>query len=154
MNLKLPLLSESDITKQVRDFLTAKGWRPLRMQRTVMAGQFSTCEPGTADFLFVYYLRSKNLPIGTSLNLWVELKKPKSRMRCKCLENRGTKKRCTMCDQKNWRERERAMGAVVWHSVDDLSWFMDTYEVTFGWLHAGDNARGQMNLLAGLGAPR
>jgi hypothetical protein len=138
-------LTESDVTGQLKAFMEAKGWRPIRMQRTIVPGQFSTCEPGTADFLFLYYAAK-----GAALALWIELKKPKARMTCKCLQNRGTRKRCTMCDQINWRTKERARGAVVWAGVDDIAVFIEAYEKSYGWLHAGAAARGQLDLLAGI----
>jgi hypothetical protein len=144
---RLPTLSESHITQQVRDYMELHGWRPVRMQRTIVPGQFSTCEPGTADFLFIYYLEG-GAP-GRSLCLWVELKRPKARMRCRCLENLGTRKRCTACDQKAWRERERERGAIVWTDVVDIQTFIEAYERTFGFLHSGDRSRGQLDLLAG-----
>jgi hypothetical protein len=125
--------------------MEANGWRPVRMQRTIVPGQFSTCEPGTADFLFLYYGRKGVLA------LWVELKKPKARMTCKCLQNRGSRKRCTMCDQINWRNRERARGATVWAGVDNIAVYIEQYEKSYGWLHTGAAARGQLNLLAGVG---
>ena len=139
-------LTEADVTGQVRDFMEAKGWRSVRMQRTIVPGQFSTCEPGTADFLFLYYCRK------AALALWVELKKPRARMACKCIQNRGSRKRCTFCDQINWRAKERARGAVVWSGVDEIGAFIDSYEKTYGWLHAGDTGRGQLDLLAGIKA--
>ena len=149
VNVRLPPLSESHVMRQVRDFMELRGWRPVRMQRTIVPGQFSTCEPGTADFLFLYYLDKGGVPAG-SLCLWVELKRPKARMRCRCLENRGTRKRCTACDQKAWRERERARGAMVWTDVADIQKFIGEYERTFGFLHSGDRSRGQLDLLAGV----
>jgi hypothetical protein len=142
-----PKLSEANVTDQVVSFMQAKGWRTLRMQRTIVPGQFSTCEPGTADFLFVRYLNKVGVQGGHTLALWVELKRPNARMRCKCLENAGTRKRCTMCDQKNWQQRERARGATVWSGVSDIDWFMEQYQKAFGWLHVGDQARGQLDLL-------
>jgi hypothetical protein len=149
MTLTLPVLSEASVTEQVKSFLEARGWRAVRNQRTVMPGHFQTGEPGMADFCFVYYKPTKRYP-ALSLTLWVEFKKKNSRMRCKCIENRGTRKRCTMCDQKNWRDRERARGALVFTGVDDCEWFIEQYETLFAWLHTGDAARGQLDLLAGL----
>jgi hypothetical protein len=118
------------------------------MQRTIVPGQFSTCEPGTADFLFLYY-RKKG---ANALALWVELKRPKARMTCKCLQNRGTRKRCTMCDQRTWRMREEARGGIVWTGVDNIEAFIRDYDAAFGALHTGDSARGQLDLLAGVSA--
>jgi hypothetical protein len=151
MRLHMPVLSEADVTGQVRSFLEAHGWRAVRIQRTVVPGQFQSGEPGQADFQFVYYLRSKVCP-ALSLTLWIELKKKGAKPRCRCLDIRGTKKRCTACDQKNWRDRERARGAVVWSGVNDIQWFVDEYQVRFGWLHEAGTGRGQLDLLAGIGA--
>lgn len=138
-----PPLVESDITRQVKDFMEHRSWRAIRMQRTIVPGQFSTCEPGTADFLFLYYLGG-----GSCYSLWVELKRPKARMQCRCLQNRGTRKRCTMCDQRNWQATERARGGRVWAGVDDIKAFEAKYNRIFGFLHSGDSARGQLDLLA------
>jgi hypothetical protein len=148
----MPILSEADVSGQIKDYLVAKGWRSIRNQRTVVPGQFQTCEPGMADFLFLYYLKATGRFIPATLALWIEVKKPKARPRCKCIENSGTRKRCTFCDQRTWREREKARGGVVWSGVDDFEWFEATYESTFGWLHNGDAARGQLELLVGMEA--
>lgn len=144
-----PALCEADITSQIRDLMEARGWRAVRMQRTIVPGQFSTCEPGMADFLFLYFLPNPH-NYAVTLALWVELKRPKARMACRCLQNRGTRKRCTFCDQKAWQMRERARGGVVWSGVDDLGWFIEQYDRAFGWLHSGEMARGQLDLLAGV----
>lgn len=149
----MPLLAEADVTDQVKTYLQHKGWRPVRHQRTVVPGSFQAGEPGQADFEFIYYLRNARIPTLTLL-LWVEFKKPKARPRCKCIENSGTRKRCTFCDQRKWREREKARGGVVWAGVDDFEWFEATYEATFGWLHKGEAARGQLELLVGMEATR
>lgn len=151
MPLRMPLLAEADVVGTVSDYLKHKGWRTVRNQRTVVPGQFSTGEPGMADNAFIYYLGNKRIPT-LSLVLWIEFKKPKARPRCKCIENAGTRKRCTFCDQRTWREREKARGGVVWSGVDDFEWFEATYESTFGWLHKGEAARGQIELFVGLEA--
>ena len=137
----MPLnLSESDITAQVKGFLEARNWRAIRMQRAVVPGAFQSGEPGIPDFLFVRYLDN-----GVALALWLEFKSPRDRRKCRCLEIRGTRKRCTVCDQHNWQQREKARGARVWR-VDDLDRFSAQYEQAYGWLHKGDSARGQMEL--------
>ncbi|MES2393503.1 MAG: hypothetical protein V4555_17840 [Acidobacteriota bacterium] len=150
MKLTLQKLSEADVTGQVRGFLEARGWRPLRMQRTVVPGQFSTCEPGTADFEFIYYLRNSKVP-ALSLTIWIELKKPGARAKCRCA-TKAPRQRCTACDQKAWRDRERSRGAVVWTQVDNIDYVIREYERVFGWLHSGEAAVGQLDLLAGVGA--
>lgn len=135
-----PKLSESDITGQIKDFLSHRGWRAIRHQRTVVPGAFQAGEPGMPDFLFLRYLER-----GYGLVLWVELKRPSDRRKCRCLQNAGTRKRCTVCDQANWRKREEGRGAKVWR-VDDLEWFAEEYQREYGWLHRGATGRGQLEL--------
>ena len=144
-----PKLSESDIVAQVKGFMQHREWRAVRMQRTIVPGQFQTGEPGIPDFQFVRYVGNQSVSAG-ALVLWVEFKARGVRAKCRCLQIHGTRKRCTACDQRKWRERERALGATVW-LVDSLDWFMAEYERCFGWLHQGESARGQLELL-GLGA--
>ena len=135
-------LAEADIVAQVKGFLEARGWRPVRMMRTIVPGAFQAGEPGIPDYEFIYYMAE-----AKALVLWVEFKAPRRTARCRCLQIVGTRKRCTACDQRNWRERERKIGAAVWSGVDDLLWFQEQYAREFGWLHKGDRARGQMELL-------
>ena len=146
-----PQLLESQVTDQIRGFLESRGWRAIRMQRTVVPGAFTTGEPGMADFLFLYPLPDAGA-YGVALQLWIELKNPRARMSCKCLVNRGTRRRCTFCDQRNWQRMERVRGFVVWSAVNDFAWFESEYQIHFGWLHSGVRARGQLDLLAGMGA--
>lgn len=131
---------ESDISALVRDFLQFRGWRAIRMQRTVIPGSFQTAEPGMPDFLFVRYLKD-----GAGLLLWIELKRPGDRRTCRCVANLGSRRRCTVCDQKNWREREHKLGARVWR-VDNAESFAAEYDRHYGWLHRGENAQGQLEL--------
>src|ERR1043166_3882420 len=49
-------LLEKHVAQQVRDFLSYRGWRPVRMTQTVLPGSFRTGEPGQADYLFLHYL--------------------------------------------------------------------------------------------------
>jgi hypothetical protein len=113
--LKAAKLLERQVTKQIRDYMKARGWRPIRMQRTVMPGQFQTGEPGIPDYLFVRYLRP-----GIATALWIELKRPG-----------GGKLRP---QQREWISRELQRGALVW-IVDDFDEFCAAYSGTFGWLH-------------------
>jgi hypothetical protein len=136
-------LNEAQVTQQIRGFMESHGWRPIRNQRTVIPGAFQSCEPGTPDFLFLRYL-----PNGVCLALWIELKAKNARIVCRCSQVAGTRRRCTPCDQKAWRQREKARGAVVWQ-VDDLDWFLQEYQEFYGWLHTGESGRGQLDLLAG-----
>ncbi len=124
-------LLERQITQQIRDYMQYRGWRPVRMQRTAIPGAFSTGEPGMPDYLFVRYLPK---PLGACIALWIELKRPSGKLR------EG---------QPEWHARERARGGTVW-VVDDFEWFANLYEQHFGWLHSGDAAIGQLDLLGGL----
>ncbi|MGA2270301.1 MAG: hypothetical protein ABSH44_17655 [Bryobacteraceae bacterium] len=126
-------LLEREVTQQVKDFLLYRNWRPVRMQRTVIPGQFQTGEPGICDYEFIYYLTQSKI-MGASLTLWVEFKRPGGELRK---------------DQPEWHARERARGATVW-VVDDFDFFATLYEKHFGWLHSGDAAVGQLSLLGGL----
>lgn len=136
------MLSESHISRQIRDFLTQHGWRIVRMQRTVVPGQFQAGEPGIPDLLALRYM-----PKGAGLILWLEIKRPEDRRSCRCAQNVGTRKRCSVCDQANWHKRERASGAAVW-IVKNFEAFAETYQQRYGWLHSGDSAVGQLDLLA------
>ena len=141
-------LSESQISRTVRDFMAAHGWRCIRFQRTVIPGQFSSAEPGCPDFGFIRYLEHGKI-LGAALVLWIEMKSATDRRSCRCLQNQGTRKRCTVCDQKNWHQRERLRGATVW-IVSDFDFFEQLYDRHFSWLHTGETAVGQLDLLAGL----
>ncbi len=122
-------LLEKQITQQVRDFLAFRGWRPVRMQRTVLPGSFQSGEPGQPDFLFLRYLPGCK-PATACLALWIEFKRPGGKLR------EG---------QPEWHQRERLRGGTVW-VVDDFDWFEDLYERQFGWLHKGDTGLGQLQL--------
>ena len=125
-------LLEKEVTQQVKDYLLYRGWRPVRMMRTAIPGAFSVGEPGMPDFLFLRYLDCR--PTCAALALWVEMKRPDGKLR------EG---------QPEWHARERARGATVW-VVDDFEWFEGLYHKHFGWLHSGDAAAGQLDLLAEL----
>ncbi len=137
-------LLESDVTKQVKSFMEAHGWRSVRMQRMVLPGSFQTGEPGMADTCWIRYEPRPEFP-ALGLILWIEYKKESDRRKCRCLQNLGTRKRCTPCDQKNWQAKERARGAVVW-IVNDIDWFIELYRKNFGWLHTGESGTGQLSL--------
>ena len=142
-----PTLKESDVQSQVRDYLKARGWRPVRTQFSFTPGSFSTGEPGMPDYLFLYPMAGGQY--CASLALWIEFKSPKARG---CICKPGEAKKCRHCRQHAWHAKERAKGFTVWAGIDDFTWFEDTYLSMFGWLHAGDHARGQLDLLAGVKA--
>jgi hypothetical protein len=125
-------LLERQVTQQVKEYLLYRGWRPVRMQRTVLPGSFQSGEPGQPDYIFLHYLPDCK-PATACLALWIEFKRPKGKLRD---------------GQPEWHARERHRGGTVW-VVDDLDWFLELYERTFGWLHSGDAAIGQLDLLAG-----
>ena len=126
-SLKPPRLLEREVTGQIREFMKLKGWRPLRMQRTVMPGQFQTGEPGIPDFVFLRYLKP-----GLAAVLWIEIKRPGGKLRPAQLE---------------WIPREQKRGAAVW-VVEDFDNFHRKYYGEFGWLHDGRLA-GQIELFRG-----
>jgi hypothetical protein len=116
-------LKERDVTRQVCDYLGYRGWRPLRMQRTVLPGSFQTGEPGQADYLFLRYLTGEKP--GSTLALWIEFKAPNGRLR------KG---------QSEWHVRERLRGGLVW-VVDSFADFEESYRREFIWLHAEERRR-------------
>lgn len=130
MNAKVKLL-EADITGQVKDFLTIRGWRAIRHQRFVVPGAGQSGEPGIPDFCFIKYMANKaGEHNGLALVLWVELKRPNARPQCRC--NPGRKSKCTLCAQKAWRAREEARGAIV-VQVSDITDFKEWYIPRFAW---------------------
>lgn len=112
-------LAERDVTKQVRDYLAYRGWRPIRQGRTAVPGAFSVGEPGVPDFVFLYYFDE---PRGAAAVLWVEFKSPRP----------GSKR---SDDQVKWHTREKARGAVV-VTVSDFLAFEQWYRRKFSWLDA------------------
>jgi hypothetical protein len=144
-------LKEADVVAQVKGFLEAHSWRAVRMNRGTMQGysgmvQFG--ENGMADYQFIRYVGTRDVP-SLTLVLWIEFKRPKAKTSCRCA-TKTAKQRCTFHDQLAWRERERRRGGVVWTGVDDIDWFIEQYQIHYGWLHSGPAARGQLDLLAGL----
>jgi hypothetical protein len=144
---KLPAkLLEKQVTEQVRDFLEYRGWRAIRMQRTVVPGAFQSGEPGMPDYLFLRYPPDFKETTAT-LALWIEFKSPTDKRKCRC--RMASAKLCGICQQAIWRERERRRGGTVW-LINDFDWFAELYEKHFAWLHSGDSAIGKMDLLAGV----
>lgn len=134
-------LKENDVQKAVCGFLRAQGWRIVRTQFSFVQGAMATGEPGMPDVIALYPLRKDYASV---LGIWLEFKSPNAKLNCRC----EVGKKCRLCRQKDWHERERARGFVVWSGVDDTQWFIDTYQSKFAWLHSGDQARGQLDLLA------
>lgn len=145
-------LLEREVTGQIRDFLKLRGWRPIRMQRTVVPGQFQSGEPGMADYQFVRYLGENGLcqrwP-GLALVVWIEMKGQTDKRRCSChlRATKGKNGKCTVCRQREWRANEEARGALFGpgHDFDE---FQRWYWPLFGWLHDG-RLPGQINLFGG-----
>jgi hypothetical protein len=119
--------------------MQAHGWRAIRHQRTAVPGSFSTGEPGIPDSQYVRYF---DKPMGAALIVWIEVKGPNDKRKCRCA---GDGRVCGYCQQLRWHARERARGAVVW-VVDDFDQLCVIYEKVFGWLHRGDRAIGQAEL--------
>lgn len=122
-------LLEADVTAQIKDFMERRNWRAIRMQRTVVPGQFSTGEPGIADFLFVRYLRTEFA--GLSVACWIEMKRAHGG---KMQENQIT-----------WRKRELRRGAVV-IKASNVSQFHEQYDTAFGWLVSESWVNGQQEI--------
>ena len=125
---------EAIVSKQIKDYMVARGWRPIRMQRGLYSGPattFSSGEPGMPDYLFLRAIEGDK--IGVMAGLWVEMKRPGGKLKK---------------HQPEWHARERLRGFPVW-VTDDLDSFMAAYEKNFSWLHDG-STRGQIDLLAGL----
>ena len=108
-------LRESDVVRQVLDFLMFRHWRPIRNQRTIVPKKFQTGEPGMADFLFVKYAGEPDAP-GLSLTLWIEFKSQDGRV---------------SSEQSAWLARERERGGLAW-IVDDFDEFGRKYAEAFG----------------------
>jgi hypothetical protein len=119
--VKPPNLLEREVSRQIRDFMMAKGWRAFRQQRIIIPGTFATGEKGMPDFRFVYYLRIKE-KVGLVVELWVELKRSKGGV--------------LGPNQVKWIADERDRGACVW-IVDDFAEFAELYQKRFAWLHSG-----------------
>jgi hypothetical protein len=132
-------LAERDVTQQVKDFLRHRQWRILRHQVAMFAG---AGERGMPDLSAIRYLNST----GAALVLWLELKAPSDRRKCRC--KFGDKKPCTVCAQKKWHAEESARGALI-VTVRDIESFMEWYDSRFAWLHASGTGEGQLDLLAG-----
>jgi hypothetical protein len=122
-------LLEAEVTKQIRSFMEFRGWRAIRMQRTVIPGAFQTGEPGIPDFLFIRYLPTEFS--GLSVACWVEMKRAKYGK--------------LSDDQHRWRGRELRLGAVVL-KADNLNDFAEQYEHLFGWLRTETWVRGQQQI--------
>lgn len=118
---------EAEIARAIVDFMQKRLWRSIRMQRTVIPGQFQTGEPGITDYLFLHYE-----PV---LVLWVEVKAPDGHLRPQ---------------QREWIDRERARGATVWIAAD-IGAYEEAYAEKYGWLHDGTHP-GQVEMYMGTGA--
>ena len=99
--LKTLRVTEKDVARAVKDFMAAKGFRCVRMQRTVIPGAFQSGEPGIPDLLFLRY--------RDGAIIWIETKRPGGRR---------------SDDQVNWHRNEvaRYPEAEVWTvgSLDEL----------------------------------
>jgi hypothetical protein len=128
-------LAERDVTQQVKDYLRFRGWRIIRHQVSRFAG---AGEVGMPDLQAIRYLSD-----GVACVLWIELKAPSDRRKCRCKP--GQRKPCTVCAQAKWHAEETARGAVI-RTVKDIQEFIGWYEATYSWLPARG---GQLELLAG-----
>lgn len=109
---------EAQLTRQVVDYMNARGWRAIRMQSGVYQGPattFRSGEKGMPDYLF---LRPVDQINGFAV-LWVEFKSKRGRL---------------SQWQENWIARERLFRFPVW-VVSDLDNFQARYAEDYGWLH-------------------
>jgi hypothetical protein len=75
------------------------------------------------DALFLRYVA------GGKRILWVEFKSPNDRRKCVPWKHTPDGHYCTVCAQKNWREKEIWAGAAVW-VISDFDYFKSLYEET------------------------
>lgn len=125
---------EAMVSRQVKDYMLARGWRAIRMQSGLYQGPattFRSGEPGMPDWLFLRAVAGPRAAVLTGF--WCEIKAPGGKLRK---------------HQPEWHARERLRGFAVW-VTDDLDSFIAAYEQHFGWLHDGSQP-GQIDLLAGL----
>lgn len=126
---------EKHVVKQISDFMELRGWRRFRNSvgkaMGFTGGVVSFGEVGMPDLRFAMYFAE---PMGASLNIWVEVKRPGAVDTCRCAVG---DKVCRTCHQKKWRRDERLRKAVVVR-VDNLVDFETWYNSKFSWLHTGD----------------
>jgi hypothetical protein len=131
-------LSERDISKQISDYMQVRGWRRFRNSVGMAMGFSGTPvqfgEKYMPDLRFVRYFQH---PYGAAVHLWVEVKAPTARMQCECKPLQNGNRMCRQCGQKQWRDKERYINAIVW-VVDSIEEFMDLYDEKFDYLHHGD----------------
>ena len=125
-----------------RFFDDFRGWRLVRTQFAATPGMFSTGEVGMPDYLALRYMPMEAAP-ARCLAAWIEVKGPNDKRVCKCRV--GDKKPCKFCRQKKWQDTERLGGAVV-IVVSSLEYLQAWYDAEFGWLHRGEQAKGQLHL--------
>lgn len=123
-------LRERDVSQQVRDFLSFRGWRVLRNNVTKAkdyAGNWTSYgEPGMPDFLALFYFR-KEQP-GACAALWVECKQEGARLRA---------------NQVVWHTAEIARNALV-VVADDFETFHQWYWSNLSWVHNSSLAQGHL----------
>jgi hypothetical protein len=130
---------EQVIVDQHLDFLHKHGWRTIRTHPIAIPGMVNTGEPGMPDYQVIRYMGVEAAPWKT-ITFWLECKSPDDKRGCRCKtvqdkRGRWKQKQCQVCRQKQWRERERALGAVVIVS-DDLEKFAKWYYGQFSQLHS------------------
>jgi hypothetical protein len=137
LTLRAHAVKEANVLKQVKEFFKLHGWRVYRMDvgaynRGPAAG-YSFGEPGCPDLLCIYYL-----PDDRALILWVEVKSPGDRRKCRCRP--FSDKPCNVCRQEQWAKTEELRGGMVIR-VDDLRWLEEFYGEKYGWLHGPHGPR-------------
>ena len=126
-------LTERDVTRQVRDFLEAHGWRAVRMQVARIAtvsGGFEVGELGMPDYLFLRY--EADIP-DLALESHVDFQPDSLPAVCQALwvEVKALGKRLSPA-QVAWHQAERWRGATI-VVADDLDEFQRWYKSEIGY---------------------
>lgn len=145
---------EAEVLAGCKSYLELRGWRPVRNQVGMMAyglnQRLPFGEKGMPDYTFIRYIQTDSgepHPLGLSYLIWVEFKRPAFKEVCSCgFNQKGKFKKCTFCCQREWKEAEKARGALVIR-VSGVPAFVSWYENRFGFLHTGMKAIGQLELL-------
>lgn len=163
------LLTESAVSDQIADFNRLMKWRVYRNNVSLVrfeagASPVAFGEPGMPDLRMEYpYISADPRYFGSQLSYWVEVKKPGLVPLCppRCKRQYYAPKAprtglvqrnkvCTLCRQKEWREKEERNGGVVLvvgnipdaiTQVDDFEEYRDWYHAHYSWLHGPEAPR-------------
>jgi hypothetical protein len=122
---------ESEVIRQVSDFLTFEGWRAVKHEY-LFTGTKVVGEKGMPDWSYTHYLKGD----GVTCTLWIEFKSPSDRRKCRCEAKNAGKKRftpCTPCAQAAWKKAEEDRGAIVLR-VNNFEAFRAWYTERYHWV--------------------